>query len=236
MEPLLLLKKLKEEKVAWDATDTIGISKDGKSRKATYYDHIHTLFSLYQLSEAETDIMRNLALASFSGVQNRLFANWLKLRDMNTVNDLIEKGFIKGNGRSYDFALHPMMQEVTMEETKPSVQTCHTLLESLQQICLRHGEEVSYYKQLFQTIEFVINQIENDDMPVYLRFLEDVFPYMENYRYYQGMELVINKLSDLLKDKAVKAVSLTGHCCSVIRQLMKTNEIKQSRCRKMPLQ
>ena len=55
MEPLLLLKKLKEEKVALDATDTIGISKDGKSRKATYYDHIHTLFSLYQLSEAETD-------------------------------------------------------------------------------------------------------------------------------------------------------------------------------------
>ena len=60
---------------------------------------------------------------------------------------------------------------------------------------------------MFQTIEFVINQIENDDMPVYLRFLEDVFPYMENYRYYQGMELVINKLSDLLKDKAVGSIA-----------------------------
>ena len=57
--------------------------------------------------------MRNLALASFSGVQNRLFANWLKLRDMNTVNDLIEKGFIKAmEGRM--IALHPMMQEVTI--------------------------------------------------------------------------------------------------------------------------
>ena len=78
MEPLLLLKKLKEEKAALNATDTIGISKDGKSRKATYYDHIHTLFSLYQLSEKETDIMRNLALVPLSGVQNRLFANWLK--------------------------------------------------------------------------------------------------------------------------------------------------------------
>lgn len=94
--------------------------KDGKSRKATYYDHIHTLFSLYQLSEAETDIMRNLALSPLAGVQNRLFANWLKLRDMNTVNALIEKGFIKAmEGRM--IALHPMMQEVTMEETKPSV-------------------------------------------------------------------------------------------------------------------
>ena len=206
MEPLLLLKKLKEEKAALDATDTIGISKDGKSRKATYYDHIHTLFSLYQLSEKETDIMRNLALVPLSGVQNRLFANWLKLRDMNTVNDLIEKGFIKAlEGRI--IALHPMMQEVTMEETKPSVQTCHTLLDSLQQICLRHGEEVSYYKQLFQTIESIIVQIENNDMAMYLRFLEDVFPYMENYRYYQGMELVLDTLSNLLKDTAVGSVS-----------------------------
>ena len=142
MEPLLLLKKLKEEKAALDATDTIGISKDGKSRKATYYDHIHTLFSLYQLSEAETDIMRNLALAPLSGVQNRFFANRLKLRDMNTVNDLIEKGFIKVmEGRM--ISLYPMMQEVTAEETKPSMQNCNTLLDSLQQICLRHGEEVS---------------------------------------------------------------------------------------------
>ena len=206
MEPLLLLKKLKEEKAALGATDTIGISKDGKSRKATYYDHIHTLFSLYQLSEAETDIMRNLALAPLSGVQNRLFANWLKLRDMNTVNDLIEKGFIKAmEGRM--IALHPMIQEVTMEETRPSVQTCHILLDSLQQICLRHGEEVSYYKQLFQTIESVIVQIENDDMPVYLRFLEDVFPYIENYHYYQGMELVLDTLSALLKDVAIGSVS-----------------------------
>ena len=30
---------------------------------------------------------------------------------------------------------------------------------------------------------------------------------MENYRYYQGMELVINKLSDLLKDKAVGSIA-----------------------------
>ena len=171
-------------------------------------------------------------MASFSGVQNRLFANWLKLRDMNTVNDLIEKGFIKAmEGRM--IALHPMMQEVTMEETKPSVQTCHTLLESLQQICLRHGEEVSYYKQLFQTIEFVINQIENDDMPVYLRFLEDVFPYMENYRYYQGMELVINKLSDLLKDKAVGSIADRALRARVIRQAYKRrNQIKQSEMQK----
>lgn len=206
MEPLFLLKKLKEEKAALDATDTIGITKDGKSRKATYYDHIHTLFSLYQLSSAETDIMRNLSLVPVTGVNGRVFANWLKLRDMNAVNDLIEKGFVQAI-ESRVIALHPMMQEVALEETKPSVRNCHALLSSLQEICLRHGEEVSYYKQMFQTIECLVALIENDDMETYLRFLEDVFPYMDKYRYGQGMEVVLNELSALLKDKTIGSVS-----------------------------
>lgn len=206
MEPLLLLKKLKEEKAALDAADTIGITKDGKSRKATYYDHIHTLFSLYQLSGAETDIMRNLALVPLTGINGRVFANWLKLRDMNTVNDLIEKGFVQALENRM-VGLHPMIQEVAIEETKPSIQNCHTLLSSLQEICLRHGEEVSYYKQMFQAIENIVALIENDNAPVYLRFLEDAFPYMEKYRYAQGMEAILDEISALLKDKSIGSVS-----------------------------
>lgn len=41
-----LLTKLQAEKAAMDAEDKIGITKDGRSRKAAYYDHIHTLFIL----------------------------------------------------------------------------------------------------------------------------------------------------------------------------------------------
>ena len=81
------------------------------------------------------------------------------------------------------------------------------MLDSLQQICLRHGEEVSYYKQLFQTIETIINLIDNNDMPFYLRFVEDVFPYMEKFHYVQGMELVLKHLTELLKDDAVGSIS-----------------------------
>lgn len=206
MEPMLLLNKLKEEKAGLDATDTIGITKDGKNQKATYYHHIHTLFSLYRLSDAETDIMRSISLLPVTGISGRLFANWMKLRDMNTVNDLIEKGFVQAM-EGHVIALHPMVQEVAVEELKPSVTSCRTLLESLQQICLRHGEEVSYYKQLFQTIETIINLIDNNDMSFYLRFVEDVFPYMENYHYYPGMVLVLDTLSVLLKDVTVGSVS-----------------------------
>lgn len=49
--------------------------------------------------------------------------------------------------------------------------------------------------------------IENDDMPYYLRFLEDTFPYMDKYHDLQGMKLVLNELSALLKDKSIASAS-----------------------------
>ena len=189
-----------------DADDKIGITKDGQSRKATYYDHIHTLFSLYQLAGDEQDIMRSMAFVPTTGISSRVFAGWLMLRNMNTINDLVEKGFIQTKS-CHSIALHPMIQEVAITETKPSVRNCHTLLNSLQELCLRHGEEVSYYKQLFQTVNNIVTSIEKDDTASYLRFLEDSFPYMQKYGYESGMELILTELASMLKDNTIGSVS-----------------------------
>ena len=202
LEPQELLARLQVEKSALGATDTIDIVKDGQSRKATYYEHIHTLFSLYRLSEEELNIMRGLIFVPVSGVSGRLYANWMKLSDMNRINDLIEKGFVQTqSGRQ--ISLHPMIQEVAIDETRPSVNNSAVLLDSLQTICLLHGHDVTWYKPLFLTIENIIREIADDNTPAYLSFLEDVFPYMEKYYYTAGMELIIGKLSGLLTDETV---------------------------------
>ena len=202
LEPQELLDKLKEEKAGMDATDTIGITKDGKSRRATYYDHIHTLFALYQLSDVENNFMRNLALVPVTGISNRLFAKWLKLRDMNTINDLVEKGFVESlPGRM--IVLHPMLREVAIEETKPSIKNCNILLDSLREICLLHGMDVIYYGQMFRLIESIIGHAEKDDISAYLRFLEDAYTYMDKYSYAHGMDMVLNELTEVLKDDSV---------------------------------
>lgn len=202
LEPQELLARLQVEKSALGATDTIDIVKDGQSRKATYYEHIHTLVSLYRLSEEELNIMRGLIFVPVSGVSGRLYANWMKLSDMNRINDLIEKGFVQTqSGRQ--ISLHPMIQEVAIDETRPSVNNSAVLLDSLQTICLLHGHDVTWYKPLFLTIENIIREIADDNTPAYLSFLEDVFPYMEKYHYTAGMELIIGKLSGLLTDETV---------------------------------
>ena len=142
-----------------------------------------------------------------TGISARIFAKWLELPTLNEINDLIETGFVQTTKRR-TISLHPMIQEITLSETKPSVTRCHILLDSLQHICLMHGMEVDYYKKLFQTIGNIIELIEKDDIPKYLLFLENAFPYMDNYNYHKGMNGIIQELTGLLKTKNIGTIYL----------------------------
>ena len=198
LPPKQLLEKLREEKASLENEDKINAIKDGQNSKATYYNHIHTLFSLYSISQEQQDIMRDLCFLPPAGISARIFADWLGQTTLNDINDLIETGFVQANTR-HTISLHPMIQEIALSETRPSVTTCHTLLDSLQKICLMHGTEVNYYKKMFQTVENIIHLIDKDDISKYLLFLEDVFPYMEKYHYQKGMKEIIRELKQLLK-------------------------------------
>lgn len=243
LPPKQLLEKLREEKASLENEDKISAIKDGQNSKATYYNHIHTLFSLYSISQEQQDIMRDLCFLPPSGISARIFADWLGLTTLNDINDLIETGFVQANTR-HTISLHPMIQEIALSETRPSITSCHTLLDSLQKICLMHGTEVSYYKKLFQTVENVIHLIEKDNIPKYLLFLEDTFPYMEKYHYQNGMKEIIRELKQLLKgnnhgtssDRAIlldyqatmetkpeKALKLEKEALAQIKEITKAN-------------
>lgn len=86
MKPKELRDKLEKEKAALDAEDRIGTTKDGRNKKATYYDYIHSLFSLYKLSGAEQEILCCMTLIPPKGISSRRFAQWMEQRNMNTVS------------------------------------------------------------------------------------------------------------------------------------------------------
>ena len=243
LTPNQLLTKLQEEKASLHNEDKIKIIKDGQSSKATYYNHIHTLFSLYSLSQKQQDIMCNMCFLPSSGISARIFAKWLELPTLNDVNDLIETGFVQENIR-HSISLHPLIQEIAVSENRPSITTCRTLLASLQKICLMHGVEISYYKKLFQTVENIMQLIEKDDISQYLLFLENIFPYMEKYHYQKGMAEIIQELKQLIKtdnhgtasDRALlldyqaameaktqKAIQLEKEALSQIKEITKDN-------------
>ena len=201
-EPQELLYKLRTEKVGLDDDNTIGVTKDGKGSKATYYNHIRTLFALYKLSTTEVYVMRNLSLAPLSGIPSKLFATWLNLKNMNSINDLVEKGFVETRiGRI--IALHPMIQEVAINETKPTFTNCTPLVRSLEFICLCEGFDFPFNHQLISMIMSVIKSIKIDDKKNYMIFLQSVFSHLQRYVYIEEMRLVLSEMKALLNDESV---------------------------------
>ncbi len=207
LEPNKLLQKLKNTKSVLHTDDKINLVKDGTSSKATYYEHIHTLVSLFELSKEAINIMRNMTLIPSEGIKPRMFAGWTDLNNFNTVNDLIEYGFIQVNDYR-KITLHPLIQEIAIDDTKPSVASCMTLIEAVRNECLLHGFDLPYHLLLFKIAENVIGIAEHDNIERYKLFLKDVFAYMEKYAYRLGMELVISELQALIENSEDKAMLL----------------------------
>ena len=202
LEPTDVLRKLSECTVNPETTDKISVTKDGINSKATYYNHIQTLFSLYLLDDEMQSVMRCMTFVPIDGVRAKLFARWLGLSDMNAVNDLVELGFIQNNTAD-KILLHPMVQEIATHDLKPSVTNCREFIGNLHFLCLRHGDDVPYYETLFRTIENITEVVINDSSTDYLLFIEDTFAYMEKYRYASGMHRLVDVMSALLADEAV---------------------------------
>ena len=193
-----LLHELQNTKSVLHTDDKINLVKDGTSSKATYYEHIHKLVSLFGLSERSTSIMRSMTLIPHEGILPRLFAKWLGLYNLNEINELIEYGFIQTN-EYRKISLHPLIQEIAVDDTKPSVTNCSELIGSLHELCLFHGLDLPYHELMFKIIGNIILLAEKDNQETYLLFLKDAFPYMEKYAYRSGMELIIAELENLIK-------------------------------------
>lgn len=207
LEPHKLLRELENTKSVLHTEDKINIIKDGTNSKATYYEHIHKLVSLFGLTEQSINIMCNMTLISQEGINPRLFAKWIGLSNLNTVNELIEYGFIRTN-EYHKIALHPIIQEIAVDDTKPSIKNCNAMIEAIRNLCLHHGIDLPYHNTMFKVAENVIEIADKDDMESYLLFLKDTFPYMEKYAYRLGMELIITELQNLCANNVDRALLL----------------------------
>lgn len=191
-EPSEVLKKLSECNVAPDSDDNIKIMKDGKSAKGTFYSHIRTLFSLYLLSEEMQTVMRCMTFAPTLGIRRRLIAKWANLPSMNSINDLVELGFIQ-ESEFENISLHPIVQEITLADLKPSIANCRDLISSISSLCTLHGAELPFSKTMFNVIENIISRAEKDNTALYVLFLKNTFEAMEKERYLSGMQNIIRE-------------------------------------------
>lgn len=202
LEPSEILAKLQESTAAPESSDKISITKDGHTKKATYHNHIKTLFSLFALSDEMQAVMRYATFIPANGIRGRLFAKLIRLENMDAINDLTELGFIQ-NPEMDKIALHPLVQETIVANLNPDTENCRPLLDTIHKICLQHGVDIPYYSVLFAITENIADKIVICDKTDYLLFIEDCFAYMEKYRFASGMKKLVSVMTDLLSDETL---------------------------------
>ncbi|MDO5397131.1 MAG: Archaeal ATPase [bacterium] len=230
LRPKKLLAELKKSKSILHTEDKINLIKDSRSTKATYYEHIHRLMYIAGLSGEAGEIMRCMTFIPSSGIQPRLFAKWLDLKNLNTINALIEYGFVQQN-EFHKITLHPLIKEITLDDMKPGIVNCKTFLSNIDSEYLLHGIDLPYYRTMFEITENIINIAEKDDAEMYKTFIKDAFAYMEKYAYESGMNLIISELekyASTIDDKALvfDYKSAYEHICNQDMQKAMEHELQ----------
>lgn len=181
MEPEELLYELKSCGLNISSGESVELYKDEEFSEALMIEHLRKLLQLNQLSSDQLDILRNLFLLPASGVLKASIKKWLQLSNLNDVNHMIRYGFIMDDSENKKISLHPLIQDVAVIETLPSVSNCRNMLDSLHLICLAHGLEVRRPDNVISSLISINEHIINDEPNYYLLFLQDMFPYFDKY-------------------------------------------------------
>ncbi len=180
MEPEELLQELRSCGIGQN-TEEIEVFKDDEFSYASMIGHLRMLMKLNRLNEDCIDILRNLSLLPVSGVYKSAFKMWLELDSLKNVNELIRYGIISEDTENKTIALHPLIQEVAIAETIPTVSDCHVMLNHLHLICLAHGLDVKRPVTVMECLKSINRHIIIDNRAYYLLFLQDMFPYFDKY-------------------------------------------------------
>lgn len=187
-KPDAVLQKLRDNAINPTLTDEISTEKDNLYQRHDYYNHIHLLFSLFELSEPMQYVLRCAFFLPMNGLDARQFAEWLELQDLNAVHDLDEIGLLKLSLEN-SLSMHPMVHDIVSADLLPSIENCNSFCKHLFDICTAHG--IAKANQPFADILLSVSrQVRYDDLDGYLLFLEECICYFEQTEMYNELRIL----------------------------------------------
>jgi len=185
-----MLHELKTCRLNIASGESIELYKDEEFTDALMIEHLRKLLAINRLSV--------LHLLPASGVLKKSFKRWMNLANLNDVNYLVRYGFMTDDEINGKVSLHPLIQEVTLLETLPSVSNCRTLLDSLHLICHAHGLEVRKPEQVINSLISIMEQVIPDEPEYYLLFMQDMFPYLDKYLITDHLPKLVERISSFM--------------------------------------
>lgn len=98
------------------------VERDGKEKTA--FDFIKDLFHLSTLSEEEQYILKCMCLVPLSGIHVRKLKQYLDLKNLNVVNQLVSKSWLMMESSTKFLQLHPIICDVVKDQLKPDQTSC----------------------------------------------------------------------------------------------------------------
>lgn len=193
LEPKQLLFALRQEGLNLSNPNKVLLKKDALSKKDRMYQHIRTLFQLQGVSKEHLHTLRNMSLVPEYGVSKLLFHHWQNKQDYNSVNELIEYGWIHEDTVNHRIYLHPFLQKVLTLETAPSISKCGDLLNGIFENCVCYGMDVPYYHELLSMIESIFRNIMLDDTVSAFLFMDTTMSYLAKYGNMESLVLELMK-------------------------------------------
>lgn len=120
-EMLSLLEKngilgLNSESVKWDY------------KKKTVADHVRGLFSVFEMSEKQKELLYIMAFMPVSGIDEKIFFEFFKLRNYNDLRYLVDNGWISEQlGLKRIIAVHPVITSVVMDVIRSDINDANML-------------------------------------------------------------------------------------------------------------
>ena len=105
------------------------VERDGKEKTA--FDFIKDLFHLSTLSQEEQYILKCMCLVPVSGIHVRKLKQYLELKNLNVINQLVSKSWLMMEQDTKFVKLHPIICDVVKDQLKPDQISCSQYIKGL---------------------------------------------------------------------------------------------------------
>lgn len=187
--------------------EEVELNKDEEYTEALMQEHLRRLLRLSERTYEERYLLQNLSLFPASGINKQFFKNILSLDSLTICNRLGKYGFLFDDEENRRYYLHPMIREIILMDTNPSIDSCRTLFDQLHMVCLIHGLEPERPGEWIQLLLSVAESIVNDDPQSYLLYLQDLFAYIEKYNEPDRLKKLCDRIDYVMKEYGLNDVA-----------------------------
>ncbi|MGE5340022.1 MAG: tetratricopeptide repeat protein [Candidatus Omnitrophota bacterium] len=157
-----LYQTLKSKGFNLNRGEKVSTSWHNEKEKKTFFNHMVKVFDISNVGEKELSVLVNLSVLPSIYIPILWIAKWLNLTDNNDINALINKGWLKKDDE-FRIYIHPVIQEVVKYKTKPDVQKCSALIDSLKRLYFEPRHNPAHKKEYMIYGESVVRGMGDDE-------------------------------------------------------------------------